>query len=613
MCSYLNTLSLPLAFMMLFLSSIPLRGQSGGFDGQAELPRTYVKSSLADTPVPGKVWKLKAGDSVLQALNRAACGDTIELQEGARFEGSFDLPSKACDDAHWIVIRTSSPNSDLPPEGTRVTPCYAGVSSLPGRPSLHCASPATLMARIAGTKGGTRIIGTNPGANHYRFQGLEIADTGANGDVGGFYDLVLLKQADHIIFDRCWIHGSPTGEDVKGVDFESSSYIAIVDSFISDIHSKTSSYGADSSAIGSISGVGPVKIVNNFLEAAGENVLWGGGRADTTLSDIEFRHNHVFKPLIWWHKHPSFFGTQFAVKNLYETKNSVRELIEGNIFENNWVQSQKGTAILLYPKNQFGKCPSCTVHDLTFRYNIIRHTVNGIGISGTYASTCPGEPGNGMGHCRFLSGPIYNVNIHDNVLADVNEKTYAPGGCCTGGTLWMIGTDQDVNLPHDLIIEHNTGFPTGGGIFNTPDSPSRVIAGFAFRNNLVGSGDYGVRGIPAGAGRPSCAGPDGAIGALERCFDNSWIFTNNVIVQTNDKPKLPGDPYPKTPHCGALKTCQQFFPKDWNAVGFVDFRKGDGGDYHLSPSSHYRKAGSDGKDIGADMDGVLAATKGVAP
>ena len=130
--------------------------------------------------------------------------------------------------------------------------------------------------------------------------------------------------------------------------------------------------------------------LNNFLEAAGENVLWGGGRADTTLSDIEFRHNYVSKPLTWWHKHPSFFGTQFAVKNLYETKNSIRELIEGNIFENNWAQSQKGTAILLYPKNQYGQCPSCVVRDLTFRYNIVRHTVNGIGIAATDATTCRG-------------------------------------------------------------------------------------------------------------------------------------------------------------------------------------------------------------------------------
>jgi hypothetical protein len=100
---------------------------------------------------------------------------------------------------------------------------------------------------------------------------------------------------------------------------------------------------------------------------------------------------------------------------------------------------------------------------------------------------------------------------------------------------------------------------------------------------------------------------------VERCFGNSWILTNNVIVQTNDKPKLPGDPYPKTPHCGALQSCQQFFPKDWKAVGFVDFGNGSGGDYHLAPSSHYRNTGSDGKDIGADIDAVASATKGVAP
>ena len=468
------------------------------------------------------------------------------------------------------------------------------------------------MARIGGSKGNNRIVSNDAGANHYRLVGLEIADTGANGPAGGFWDLVFLKDSHHVIFDRCWIHGSPTGEDVKGVIFESSSYIAIVDSFISDIHSKTSANGADSSAIGSVSGVGPVKILNNFLEAAGENVLWGGGRADTTLSDIEFRHNYVFKPLTWWHKHPSFLGTQFAVKNLYETKNSIRELIEGNIFENSWAQSQKGTAILLYPKNQYGECPACTVHDLTFRYNILRHTVNGMTINTSYATTCRGEPGNGTGHCRFLSGEISNVNIHDNILEDVNTKTYAPGDCCSNGWLWSIGTNQEKNWPHDVVIEHNTGFPTGAGILITTDGPELQIQRFVFRNNLVGSADGGIRAFPPGGGRPTCLGPNGATGLMERCFDSSWILTDNVIVQTNDKPRLPGDPYPKTPHCGALKSCQQFFPNDWKTVGFVAFRNGDGGDYHLSPSSHYRKAGSDGKDIGADVDAVLAATKGVA-
>ena len=304
---------------------------------------------------------------------------------------------------------------------------------------------------------------------------------------------------------------------------------------------------------------------------------------------------------------------QFAVKNLYETKNSVRELIEGNIFENNWAQSQKGTAILLYPKNQYGECPGCTVHDLTFRYNVLRHTVNGMTVASSYATTCRGEGGNGTGHCHFLSGEIANVNIHDNILEDVNTKTYAPGDCCANGFLWSIGTNQEKNWPHDIVIEHNTGFPTGVGIFVTGDGPEVQIERFTLRNNLVGSGEGGMRAFPPGGGRPTCLGPGGATGLMERCFSKSWILTNNAIVQTNDKPALPGDPYPKTPHCGALSSCQQFFPNNWKAVGFVDFHNGDGGDYHLSPSSHYRKAGSDGKDIGADIDAVSAATKGVAP
>ena len=76
------------------------RKAAGNFDGPAELPRVYVKSAVADTPAPGKVWRLKEGDSIQQALQRAACGDVIELQPAARFDGSFELPSKSCDDSH---------------------------------------------------------------------------------------------------------------------------------------------------------------------------------------------------------------------------------------------------------------------------------------------------------------------------------------------------------------------------------------------------------------------------------------------------------------------------------------------------------------------------------
>src|ERR1700686_2081438 len=84
------------------------------FDGPAELPRVYVKSTLADTPAPGKVRLVRNNGNLQAALDSAACGDIIELEAGAVFAGHFLLPQKPCDDGHWIVIRTSAPDDALP-------------------------------------------------------------------------------------------------------------------------------------------------------------------------------------------------------------------------------------------------------------------------------------------------------------------------------------------------------------------------------------------------------------------------------------------------------------------------------------------------------------------
>jgi hypothetical protein len=71
----------------------------------------------------------------------------VELQAGATFTALL-LPQKNCDDSHWIIIRTSAADSKLPPEGTRLTPCYGGISSLPGRPNLNCKSTENVLAKI---------------------------------------------------------------------------------------------------------------------------------------------------------------------------------------------------------------------------------------------------------------------------------------------------------------------------------------------------------------------------------------------------------------------------------------------------------------------------------
>src|SRR5204863_3419138 len=131
-----------------------------------------------------------------------------------------------------------------------------------------------------------------------------------------------------IIVDRCYIHGLPTVNAIRGVNLNSSS-TAIVDSYFSEFHGVQ----WESQAIAGWNGPGPYKINDNYLEAASENVMFGG--ADPKISqlvpsDIEIRHNDFFKPLSWKPDDPGFGGYHWTVKNLLELKNSRRVLIQGN-------------------------------------------------------------------------------------------------------------------------------------------------------------------------------------------------------------------------------------------------------------------------------------------
>ncbi len=283
----------------------------GSLDGPAELPRIYVRSSLADTPAQGPVRHLKESDDLQKALNEASCGETVELQAGSTYRGLFRVPAKKCDDAHWIIIRTSASGDDLPPEGTRLKPCYAGVGELQGRPPFRCAQARNVMARIEfDGKNGSGPLMLEDGANHIRFIGLEITRTAPNATV---YNLISLENrgtADHIVFDRVWIHGTTHDETTRGILLGGSTYVAIVDSFFSDFHC-TARTGAcvDSQAIAGGIGehpMGPYKIVNNFIEGAAEGILFGGGPATASPSDIEIRNNYIFKPLIWRPGNPTF-------------------------------------------------------------------------------------------------------------------------------------------------------------------------------------------------------------------------------------------------------------------------------------------------------------------
>ncbi len=152
---------------------------------------------------------------------------------------------------------------------------------------------------------------------------------------------------------------------------------AVVDSYLSDFHETNT----DTQAIASWNGSGPFKIVNNYLEGASENVLFGGadpGIPNLVPSDIEIRNNYFNKPLTWKVDDPSYAGIQWNVKNLLELKNAQRVLVDGNVFEHNWQDGQTGFAILVTPRNQGGTAPWSVTQDITFTNNIVRHVGNAV-------------------------------------------------------------------------------------------------------------------------------------------------------------------------------------------------------------------------------------------
>lgn len=438
---------------------------------------------LLDTTMPmqiGQTIIVPSGGNLQAAINQALPGDTIEIAAGATFTGNFILPNKS--GAGWIVIQSSSALL-LPSPGNRVSPALAG-----------------LMPKIV-TANSEPAIRTAAGAHHYRLIGLEIgiaAGVSLNYGIvalgeGGAPQTTLASAPSNITVDRCYVHGNSTGDVIRGIALNSAS-TAVIDSFISECHA----VGFDTQAICGWNGPGPYKIVNDYLEGAGENFMIGG--ADPTIpnlvaSDIEFRRNHLYKPLRWKEGDPSYAGIRWSVKNIFELKSARRVWIEGNIFENNWQQAQDGFAIVLKVQNQDGGATWTETVDVTFINNIIRHSGAGINLLGL-------DP-------LQQSLPMKRLLIRNNLWEDINGSKW--GG--THGRWLQIGNTDFVTVDRNTV-QHTGNVITAYGVF-TEGSPS---VGFIFTNNSVNHNAYGVIGDGRGTGLPT----------INQYFPQC-VFTGNLL------------------------------------------------------------------------------------
>ncbi len=565
---------------------------TSGFDGPAELPRVLIPTAMANTPAPGTTITVNSGGNLQSALDNASCGDTILLQAGATFTGLFKFPAKSCDDSHWIIVRTSAEDSLLPAEGTRLTPCYAGVASLPGRPAFNCTSTKNVLAKLVMNQVGSGPVVFAADANHYRLIGLELTRLPGTGVVYALGSPATGTADNNIIYDRIWFHGTAQDETTRGVQLGGGTYISVIDSFFTDFHCvAVTGSCTDSQSINGGTGenpMGPYKIVDNFLEAAAQSILFGGGKATMTPADIEVSNNHMFKPLIWMKGQPGYVGgtngNPFIVKNLFELKNAQRVLLDNNVMEYAWGgYSQAGFAVLLTPKNQSAltPCPVCQVTDVTVRYNYISHMGAGM------------QLGNGPADDGSLPLDGGRYSIHDVVFDDIDGPKYDGPG-----TFVQISTGPGAPVLHDVAINHVTAFPKSTSfLIGDVLSLDPAMPNFVFTNSIFNAGTYPVWSTGSD-GTLNCAVHDSPLITFNACF-NGYTFSANAAIAS--PPAYPASAWP----------AHNFFPAAASAVQFVNYNGGSGGDYHLQSASPYRGAGTDGKDLGADLDAIDAATANV--
>ena len=614
-----------------------LRG--GGAPGVLVLLLAVVSSVQAETR------NVRRGDNLQTVLNAATPGDIIILEAGAEFVGNFVLPVKAGEAP--IVLR-STPSGALPAQGTRIRPAHA-----------------PLLARIRSGNSAPALKAA-PGAHHWELRYLAFgANRNGYGDViqigdGTSAQNTLARVPHHFVLSHLYILGDVRYGQKRGIALNAA-HVTVRDSHIEECKA----VGQDTQAIAGWNGPGPYLIENNYLEAAGENVLFGGADPsipDLVPGDITIRRNYFSRPLAWrepiigtphgitavaqtggalpagtytyridargpvgqatigrstvstavsvvvpadggavqvsWtpvegatqyrvygHRPggadmfwtttvptfadsgvdgtsgaaPAGTGTVWSVKNLFELKNARNVVVEQNVFEHHWKESQSGFAIVLTPRNSNGACTWCVVEYVSFERNVIRRVASGINLLGYDSPTRPTR------------------QSHDIVFR--NNLVYEMGGSY-GGSGWFLQIGDE---PRDVVVDHNTISHTGGSLvyaYGGTSANPREVYGVRFTNNASRHSLYGINGQFFGYGN----------GVINGFFPGGRV-TNNYLA---------GGPASRYP-AGNLMT----------GAFEAEFVDAAAGDFRLRPGSQLRGAAADGGDIGADIGALAASVAGV--
>ena len=487
---------------------------------------------------------VNAGGDLQAAIDAARPGDTIVLQAGATFNGPFKLRAKG--GTTPIIIRSSSADTLLPPSGVRITP-----------------SAAPLLAKIRSTTAGPAMR-TDPGATYWTLQWLEFLPSSSTSSANlvefgaASSQTTLSSVPQHLVMDRCYLHGDPGFGQRRGLALNSGD-TRILNSYFSDFKGVLQ----DTQAIMGWNGPGPFLIENNYLEAAAENIMFGGSDpsiVNLVPSNITIRRNLISKPLAW-------MSQSWTVKNLVEFKNAQDVLVEGNTIENNWAAGQSGYSILVTPRNQSGTAPWSVTKNITVRSNVIRHVAAVFNVSGW--------------DDLHVALQTENITIRNNLVYDVSTAYSIPNHPANGW-LAVIG-----NAPKNVTVEHNTVDHNGSNLIRlysgkAPDGVTKIY-GLVINDNSWRVNTYGIAGDSHAQG----------IDSLTFYAPGAQVLSN-AFAGGNAKIYPTGNDFPSV------------------AQWLADFVNVGAANYQLVSTSLLNNAAGDGTDIGVNFTTLNAALIGAS-
>jgi hypothetical protein len=275
---------------------------------------TTVRQELAGAQPPGTVVNVPAGSSLQAAVDAAAPGTTLVLEDGVFTQGKLRVAKQR------VTLTCKNP----PP---------------PGRATEN--APVT----IHGNADAAVEVGEGTDVT---FVGVGFANDNADGDL-----VNVTIPAKNTTFDRITGLGDPAHGQRRAIRLHGTG-IRVLKSHCDHIFA----FGRDTCVLGGWDGGRDIVIDDCYLCGGAETIMFGGGdsaSADRIPQNIEITNSVLTKRREWYD-----MGVQ--IKNAFELKSALNVHMADCLLEYAGISEGQGAyLILVTPRNQDGNAPWSTV------------------------------------------------------------------------------------------------------------------------------------------------------------------------------------------------------------------------------------------------------------